>query len=320
MDDQRRPDQVPALGPREVHERSERDQNIDRYDLFGLRIGSVKGYFFLSLAAWAIVLLALRLIDMSRTGRAWRALREDPLAADVLSIPVRWLKLLAFAFGAVIAAFAGTIFAAYQQSVFPTNFTAELLILIYAMVILGGAGSLAGVVIGALAIETALELLRSSTYDGYLFYGLILFGVLLAAARRLRWTWLVVLGASIGFGFAARAVVGAVWPKTVHGHALSGGFIGDAVQHWVIAPKDPFLIGRYLFVALVICAVLVLRTRGWLRQLVVVPTIYLAACVWETILLANVAATRLVLLGALLVVMMMARPQGLLGTSRVEIV
>ena len=51
---------------------------------------------------------ALRLLDTSRTGRAWRAVREDPLAAASMTIPVNRVKLMAFAFGAVVAALAGT--------------------------------------------------------------------------------------------------------------------------------------------------------------------------------------------------------------------
>ena len=94
----------------------------------------------------------LHLLETSRTGRAWRALREDPLAAAAMTIPVNRLKLMAFAFGAMVAALAGTLFAAQQASVFPTDFDTPILILIYAGLILGGAGSIAGAVTGALVV------------------------------------------------------------------------------------------------------------------------------------------------------------------------
>ena len=57
-----------------------------------------------------------------RTGRAWRAVREDPLASTMMTIPVNRVKLMAFSFGAVVAAMAGTVFAAQQVSVFPSDF------------------------------------------------------------------------------------------------------------------------------------------------------------------------------------------------------
>ncbi len=90
-----------------------------------------------------LVMAVLRLLDTSRTGRAWRAVSEDPLAAAAMTIPVNRVKLMAFAFGAMVAALAGTIFAAQQISVFPTDFDTPILIIVYAGLILGGAGSIA---------------------------------------------------------------------------------------------------------------------------------------------------------------------------------
>ena len=82
----------------------------------------------------------LHLLDTSRTGRAWRAVREDPLAASMMTIPVNRVKLMAFASARSVAAMAGTVFAAQQINVFPTDFDTPFLILIYAGLILGGAG------------------------------------------------------------------------------------------------------------------------------------------------------------------------------------
>ena len=87
---------------------------------------------------------ALTLANRSRTGRAWRALHDDPLAAQAMSVPVNWLKLLAVGVGAAVAALAGTINAALLQGAFPDDYNTQVLIIIYAMVILGGAGSLGG--------------------------------------------------------------------------------------------------------------------------------------------------------------------------------
>ena len=69
-----------------------------------------------------------------------------------MTIPVNALKVMAFSFGAMVAALAGTLFAAQQGSVFPTNFSANMLILIYACLVLGGAGGIAGAVLGGIAV------------------------------------------------------------------------------------------------------------------------------------------------------------------------
>ncbi len=63
-----------------------------------------------------LIVTMLHLVNDSRTGRAWRALREDPLAAEVLSIPVNRLKILAFAFGAAVAGLIGCLYSSVQTA------------------------------------------------------------------------------------------------------------------------------------------------------------------------------------------------------------
>ena len=82
-----------------------------------------------------------------------------------MSIPVNRLKLLAFVFGAGIAGLTGAIVAPALTGVAPGNFDTSILITIYAVVILGGAGSLTGVVIGAIVINVSYELLTPATPD-----------------------------------------------------------------------------------------------------------------------------------------------------------
>ena len=96
--------------------------SIDPYKGFGHQITTNKGYFYLLLVLLVVVIAAVHMLDRSRLGRAWRAVREDPLAAGLMTIPVNRVKLMAFSFGAAIAALAGTVFAAQQISVFPTDF------------------------------------------------------------------------------------------------------------------------------------------------------------------------------------------------------
>src|SRR5262249_37092239 len=102
--------------------------NLDPLNFFGEKVESIQGYFYVSLITLAIVVIALHFTAQSRTGRAWKALREDPLAAETMSIPVNRLKLLAFMFGASIAGVTGAISAAVDGGVFPDSYDIPLLI------------------------------------------------------------------------------------------------------------------------------------------------------------------------------------------------
>ena len=96
--------------------------NIDPFNLFGHHLPSQHAgvfavwYLYVALAFFAVVFVALRFVNYSRTGRAWRSLREDPLAAEAMGMPVNWLKLMAFSFGAAVAALTGTLFAALKRA------------------------------------------------------------------------------------------------------------------------------------------------------------------------------------------------------------
>ena len=83
-------------------------------------------YLYVALAFFVVIFVLLRSVNNSRIGRAWRSLREDPLAAELMGMPVNWLKLLAFSFGAAVAALSGTLFAALNGGVFPTTFAFPL--------------------------------------------------------------------------------------------------------------------------------------------------------------------------------------------------
>jgi branched-chain amino acid transport system permease protein len=292
--------------------------NLDPLSFFGLRVESIQGYFYVTLITLALVMVVLHLAVDSRTGRAWKALREDPLAAEVMSIPVNRLKLLAFAFGAAVAGLTGGISAAVDGAVFPDSYDLPLLITVYAMVILGGAGSLSGVVLGAITINVSLEVLRDANQARWLFYSVVL--ITLVAKMR-PWPKLAaVLASLVGFGYAFHAIVAAVWPAGTKGQAAGGDAIGRAVQSWVIRPEhNATLIGNYAFVGLIAAVLALTLLRGLWRTVFLVPTLYLAAFVWENRLDFEPSVTRLILLGALLIVLMNARPQGLLGTARVEI-
>jgi branched-chain amino acid transport system permease protein len=290
---------------------------IDPISVFGHQITTNTGYYLLLVVVLVVTMAVLRLLEFSRTGRAWRAVREDPLAAGSMTIPVDRVKLMAFAFGAAVAALAGTIFAAQQISVFPTDFDTPYLILIYAGLILGGAGSIAGAATGALVIMVIYDgLLRSPTYSGYLFYALILL-TLLAKLRPWRRLGLV-LAATVALGFAVHAIAAAISPRAVAGSPSSTGWIGSALHDWVIVPANATVAGNWGFVALVCLLIALVQVGPRWRTILLPPTLYLAAFVWETRLSAEPAVTRQLMIGAILIVMMNARPQGLLGQRRVE--
>jgi ABC-type branched-subunit amino acid transport system permease subunit len=291
--------------------------NIDNWNLGGLKIASLQGYYYAALVVFLLVLVCVYLVDTSRTGRAWKSLREDPLAAELMGMPVNRLKLIAFACGAGIAGLTGTLFAALNTAVFSADFDVPTLIIVYAMLILGGAGSLGGVILGALVVNVSLEVLRTPGHATWVFYVLIV-ATLLAKLRPWRWTASVFAGV-VGFGFAVHAIVAAAWPRGTHGKAVVGGVLGSGLSHWVVLPSNPLTIGNVAFVALVLAVLALTLLRGWVRKVALIPTLYLAAFVWENRLAVEPSITRLILLGVILIVLMNARPQGLIGAARVEI-
>jgi len=282
-------------------------------------VTTTKEYYYFTLGAFVLVMMLLYFVNESRTGRAWRALREDPLAAEVMSMPINRLKLMAFVFGAATAAFAGTIYGAVQTGAFPGDFDVGLLITIYAIVILGGAGSLAGVVVAAVVVNAVPELLRDPNQAEWVFY----VGIAVVVFYRLRpWSRLAgVVAGTIGLGFAVHAIADAAWPRLTAGASGGEGALARGVGSWVLLPSDPKQIANFAFGILIAALLGLTLVKGVRRTVLLVPTIYLAAFVWENLLIQQTAgATRFLLLGALLVVLMNARPQGLFGTARVEIV
>jgi len=292
---------------------------IDPITGFGHQILTNKGYFYFALVLLVLTIVSLHLLDTSRTGRAWRAVREDSLAAGMMTIPVNRVKIMAFAFGAMVAALAGTVFAAQQTSVFPSDFDTTFLILIYAALILGGVGSIGGAVLGAVVVSVVYDgFLRSPTQAGYIFYGLILL-TLIAKLRPWRRLAGVLVG-TVVFGWIAHALVKAISPSAVASGPQSHGWVADVVRDWVIVPANAVRWGNIGFALLVVLLIALVQLRGRWRTILMIPTLYLAACVWEGRLVAEPSITRQIMIGAILIVMMNARPQGLLGARRVEVV
>jgi len=115
-------------------------------------------------------------------------------------------------------------------------------------------------------------------------------------------------------------VVDAIAPAATAGSPHSGGWVGDLLDHWVIVPANPKNFGNICFVLLVCSLIALVQMKNkQLRTILLVPVIYLAACVWEARLATEPSITRQILIGAILIVTMITRPQGLLGQRRVEV-
>jgi branched-chain amino acid transport system permease protein len=114
-------------------------------------------FYFLSLAILILTIAIVRRLEDSKLGRAWTAIREDEVAAIAMGIPLVRSKLAAFAIGASFSGAMGVIFAASRTFVSPETFSLTQSISILVMVILGGLGSIPGVVVGA-AVVTLLNI------------------------------------------------------------------------------------------------------------------------------------------------------------------
>jgi branched-chain amino acid transport system permease protein len=109
-------------------------------------------FYFLALIVIVAAILVARRLDDSRIGRAWIAIREDETAAIAMGIPLVKLKLAAFAAGASFAGIMGVIYGANRTFVSPETFSFLQSIGVLTMVILGGLGSIPGVIFGAAAV------------------------------------------------------------------------------------------------------------------------------------------------------------------------
>jgi branched-chain amino acid transport system permease protein len=300
--------------------------NLDPLEFFGHSLTSVKQQYYFFLAVLILATAGLYFANRSRTGRAWRALREDPLAAEVMSIPVDRLKRLAIVMGAALAGLCGGIFAAIQTAVTSSNFTLNVLIIIFAVVILGGMGSIAGPILGAIVINVSLQFLQPQndhpSIKRWLFYGAI---VLFIALMKPWYRGIIVLVGTVVFGYAVHAIVsataGASWTSGAATDAGSAS-VAKGLHDWVVIPNATLHggFGTYAYIGLVVLVCLVRSVSGWWRTLALIPTLYMTAVVWENVLAPSPAVTAEILFGVLLIIIMTVRPQGLIGTARVEIV
>lgn len=126
-------------------------------NVFGLHAnfngGSLAPWYYLGLAMVILTIIVIRNLRESRLGRAWAAIREDEIAAAHMGINVTRTRLLAFGLGAAFSGFGGVLEASRLGSVFYTTFSFNVSITILVMVILGGMGSMPGVMVGAIIMS-----------------------------------------------------------------------------------------------------------------------------------------------------------------------
>ena len=155
--------------------------NLDMPSMAGVVVRELGGYYYLIWIFALLALGALARLRQSRIGRAWLAIREDEVAAGNMGVQILPYKLLAFTVAAVLAAMTGSIFAAWQGSVFPESFTIQQTAILYAMLVVSGAAGMPGIVVGAAALTILPEWLRD-----YGIYRMLLLGALLVLVMRYR--------------------------------------------------------------------------------------------------------------------------------------
>jgi branched-chain amino acid transport system permease protein len=153
----------------------------DTHTIAGIQLGRFANYYFLLLLLIAFIILVFVRLNASRIGRGWVAIREDEKAAEAMGVNVFGLKLLAFAGGAFLAGLAGTVKAHQDVAVSPDQYIFLESAFLLAAIVLGGMGTVGGVLVGATILKLMPEKLRFFSE-----YRLLMFGILLVIMMRFR--------------------------------------------------------------------------------------------------------------------------------------
>lgn len=161
-----------TAGPRGV-------RDIAQPTLFGRAFNSDVAFMYVIILACLLIIFVTNRIQNSRTGRAWIAMREDETVAQAMGINTWKAKLLAFAIGAAFAGLGGAIFASRNQFTGPEDFSLMVSINVLAEVIVGGMGSVPGVIAGAFVLKGLPEILRELENYRILFFGALLVAMMI---------------------------------------------------------------------------------------------------------------------------------------------
>lgn len=144
---------------------------FERLTIFGWAVRTPADFYYVTWAFIVLIVIALVRLQNSRIGRAWNYVREDEVAASSMGIDVRWAKSLAFTMGAALAGAAGTLYAAKMRIISPDSFTFWESVILFSIVVLGGMGSIPGVIVAAGALMVLPEILRDFVDYRMLFFG-----------------------------------------------------------------------------------------------------------------------------------------------------
>jgi branched-chain amino acid transport system permease protein len=135
---------------------------------------SLPALYYCILVIAILTIIGVRRLDNSRIGRAWIAIREDEVAAELSGVPTTWIKLLAYALGAAFASVAGAFFAAKLSYTNPNFFLFMESAIVLCVVVLGGVGSIPGIVVAAFVLIGAPEVFRGLENFRMLAFGAIM--------------------------------------------------------------------------------------------------------------------------------------------------
>ncbi|MBW2594300.1 MAG: high-affinity branched-chain amino acid ABC transporter permease LivM, partial [Deltaproteobacteria bacterium] len=128
-------------------------------------------FYYFALALAILAAIGVQRLNFSRVGRAWESIREDETAAELMGVNTFMYKLLAYAMGAVFAGLAGAFFAARMRFVSPESFTFLESAMVLCMVVLGGMGSIPGIILGVIALIALPEVFREFESYRMLIFG-----------------------------------------------------------------------------------------------------------------------------------------------------
>ena len=159
-----------SLGPSGI-------KGIDRPALFGIDFAlpdTIRYIYFICLVCVIVAIIVINRLENSRIGRQWVAMGEDDIASRAMGVNTTKAKLTAFALSAVFAGVAGVLFAAKTTFINPESFRVWESVLVLSMVVLGGMGSIPGVILGAMILILLPEYLRAFSQYRLLIFGAVL--------------------------------------------------------------------------------------------------------------------------------------------------
>ena len=162
------------------------DVNVKPVTFFGFPLSTNLHFYFLILLFVVLGVVLSRNLLNSRVGRAWTAIREDEVAARLIGIRVSRMKMIGFVASAAFASIAGGIFARWESFVTPESFKFWESVLLVAMVVIGGMGSIPGTLMGVFIVMAVPEILRNMLGASLVSWRYFLFGIALVAVALYR--------------------------------------------------------------------------------------------------------------------------------------